>query len=59
MAKPNVISKEELIEAAKACIVENGLEKLTLKMVADKAKVTAGDCVLPFSHQKSVDNGCG
>ncbi|AEP86828.1 hypothetical protein [Bacillus spizizenii] len=37
MAKPNIISKEALIQSAKACIVENGLEKLTLKSVAKQA----------------------
>lgn len=52
MAKPNVISKQELIEAAKACIVENGLEKLTLKMVADKANVTQGTVYYHF-HTKN------
>lgn len=52
MAKPNVVSKQELIEAAKACIVENGLEKLTLKMVADKANVSQGTVYYHF-HTKN------
>lgn len=54
MAKPNVISRQELIEAAKACIVESGLEKLTLKMVADKAKVTQGTVYYHFRTKNQL-----
>ena len=52
MAKPNVVSKQELIEAAKMCIVENGMEKLTLKTVAEKANVTQGTVYYHF-HTKN------
>ncbi|MDR9857451.1 TetR/AcrR family transcriptional regulator [Paenibacillus sp. VCA1] len=48
MAKPNVVSKQELIEAAKQCIVEQGLEKLTLKMVAERIGVTQGTVYYHF-----------
>jgi len=52
VAKPNVVSKQELIEAAKMCIVENGMEKLTLKTVAEKANVTQGTVYYHF-HTKN------
>lgn len=52
MAKPNVVSKQELIEAAKNCIVQNGLEKLTLKTVAEGASVSQGTVYYHF-HTKN------
>lgn len=48
MAKPNVVSRQDLIEAAKQCIVEQGLEKLTLKMVAERIGVTQGTVYYHF-----------
>ncbi|WP_134683660.1 TetR/AcrR family transcriptional regulator [Brevibacillus migulae] len=52
MAKPNVVSKQDLIEAAKSCIAEHGMEKLTLKTVAEKANVTQGTVYYHF-HTKN------
>lgn len=54
MAKPNVVSKQELIEAAKTCIVENGLEKLTLKTVAEKANVAQGTVYYHFKTKNQL-----
>lgn len=48
MAKPNVISQDELIEAAKTCIVKNGMERFTLKSVAEEAGVTQGTVYYHF-----------
>ncbi|MED3396651.1 TetR/AcrR family transcriptional regulator [Bacillus wiedmannii] len=52
MAKPNVVNKEKLLEAAKAIIAENGMEKLTLKAVAESAQVTQGTV---YYHFKTKD----
>nr|WP_106782722.1 TetR/AcrR family transcriptional regulator [Lysinibacillus timonensis] len=48
MAKPNVVSNEELIKSAKACLVNNGIEKFTLRAVADLAGVTQGTIYYHF-----------
>lgn len=42
MAEANVIKKQDLIESAKRCIVENGMNKVTLKAVAEGVGVTQG-----------------
>ncbi len=52
MAEPNVITKQDLIESAKTCIVENGVNKLTLKAVAQGAGVTQGTV---YYHFKTKD----
>ncbi|MDY7220849.1 TetR/AcrR family transcriptional regulator [Halalkalibacterium halodurans] len=52
MAKPNVVTKEQLIEAAKRCIVEKGIHSLTLKSVAEGAGVTQGTV---YYHFRSKD----
>ncbi|HDR6312674.1 TPA: TetR/AcrR family transcriptional regulator [Bacillus cereus] len=52
MAKPNVVNKERLLEAAKVIIAENGMEKLTLKAVAESAQVTQGTV---YYHFKTKD----
>ncbi|MEC0678733.1 TetR/AcrR family transcriptional regulator [Bacillus inaquosorum] len=54
MAKPNVISKETLIESAKKCISENGLEKLTLKSVAEQANVSQGTVYYHFRTKENL-----
>lgn len=54
MAKPNIISKEALIQSAKACIVENGLEKLTLQSVAKQANVTQGTVYYHFRTKENL-----
>ncbi|PFV86331.1 TetR family transcriptional regulator [Bacillus sp. AFS059628] len=52
MAKPNVVNKEKLLEAAKVIIAEHGMEKLTLKAVAESAQVTQGTV---YYHFKTKD----
>ncbi|GLV63803.1 TetR family transcriptional regulator [Bacillus mycoides] len=52
MAKPNVVNKQKLLEAAKEIIAEHGMEKLTLKAVAENAKVTQGTV---YYHFKTKD----
>ncbi|PFM93322.1 TetR family transcriptional regulator [Bacillus cereus] len=52
MAKPNVVNREKLLEAAKAIIAERGMEKLTLKAVAESAQVTQGTV---YYHFKTKD----
>ncbi len=54
MAKPNVISKKSLLEATKQCIVELGIEKLTLRAVAEKAKVTQGTVYYHFQTKEQL-----
>ncbi|MDR0166614.1 TetR/AcrR family transcriptional regulator [Bacillus paranthracis] len=52
MAKPNVVNKEKLLKAAKEIIAEHGMEKLTLKAVAESAQVTQGTV---YYHFKTKD----
>ena len=52
MAKPNVVNKENLLQAAKEIIAEHGMEKLTLKAVAESAQVTQGTV---YYHFKTKD----
>jgi len=52
VAKPNVVNKKKLLEAAKAIIAEHGMEKLTLKAVAESAEVTQGTV---YYHFKTKD----
>ncbi|WP_232695376.1 TetR/AcrR family transcriptional regulator [Brevibacillus daliensis] len=54
MAKPNVISKNELIESAKECLVTNGIEKFTLKAVAEIAGVTQGTVYYHFRTKEQL-----
>lgn len=54
MAKPNVISKSTLINSAKECIVENGIENFTLRSVADKAEVTQGTIYYHFRTKEQL-----
>ena len=54
MAKPNVVSKQKLIEATQDCIVELGIEKLTLQAVAEKAKVTQGTVYYHFQTKEQL-----
>ena len=54
MARPNVTSKETLIEAAKRRIAEHGLDKLTLKAVAEEAKVTQGTVYYHFRTKEQL-----
>ena len=52
MAKPNVVNKGKLLEAAKEMIAQHGMEKLTLKAVAESAQVTQGTV---YYHFKTKD----
>ncbi|OIB01089.1 TetR family transcriptional regulator [Paenibacillus sp. LC231] len=54
MAKPNVISKQELLEAAQKCVAEKGMDKLTLKAVADQANVSQGTVYYHFRTKEQL-----
>ncbi|HCX47597.1 MAG TPA: TetR family transcriptional regulator [Bacillus sp. (in: Bacteria)] len=54
MAKPNVVSKEELINFAKECLVENGIEKFTLRAVAERGGVTQGTVYYHFRTKEQL-----
>lgn len=54
MAKPNVISKDELITAAKECLVDKGIEKFTLRAVADAGGVSQGTIYYHFRTKEQV-----
>ncbi|SOC18187.1 TetR family transcriptional regulator [Ureibacillus xyleni] len=54
MAKPNVINKQTLIQSAKQCIVENGIESFTLRSVAEKAEVTQGTIYYHFRTKEQL-----
>ena len=54
MAKPNVVNKEKLLKAAKEIIAEYGMEKLTLKAVAESAQVTQGTVYYHFKTKNQL-----
>ena len=54
MAKPNVISKGDLINFAKDCLVDTGIEKFTLRAVAEKAGVTQGTIYYHFKTKERL-----
>ncbi|MEK4300574.1 TetR/AcrR family transcriptional regulator [Oceanobacillus sp. FSL W8-0428] len=54
MAKPNGVSKQELIQYAKQCLVEKGMEKFTLRAVADTAGVTQGTIYYHFRTKEQL-----
>ncbi|AYB44556.1 TetR/AcrR family transcriptional regulator [Paenibacillus lautus] len=54
MAKPNVISKQELLEAAQTCLAEKGIERITLKAVAEQAKVSQGTVYYHFRTKEQL-----
>ncbi|MGC4378724.1 TetR/AcrR family transcriptional regulator [Fictibacillus sp. Mic-4] len=54
MGKPNVVSKKDLINSAKECIVKMGIEKLTLKAVANGANVTQGTVYYHFRSKEQL-----
>lgn len=54
MAKPNVISKGDLIECAKTCLVDKGIEKFTLRAVAEMAGVTQGTVYYHFRTKEQL-----
>lgn len=54
MAKPNVISKDALIQCAKECLVDKGIEKFTLRAVAERAGVTQGTIYYHFKTKEQL-----
>lgn len=54
MAKPNGISKGQLIKCAKDCLVEKGIDKFTLKAVAETAGVTQGTIYYHFKTKEQL-----
>lgn len=54
MAKPNVINKEELSHYAKQCLVNGGIEKFTLRAVAESAGVTQGTVYYHFRTKEQL-----
>ncbi|MFF3925023.1 TetR/AcrR family transcriptional regulator [Paenibacillus lactis] len=54
MARPQRITKEELIASAQQCIQEKGLDKLTLKAVAEGAGVTQGTVYYHFKTKEQL-----
>ncbi len=54
MAKPNIISKGDLIKSAKECLVNNGIDKFTLRAVAEQAGVTQGTIYYHFKTKEQL-----
>lgn len=54
MAKPNVVSKEELLEAAKKCLVDRGMQRFTLRAVAETGGVTQGTVYYHFRTKEQL-----
>ncbi|WP_223068951.1 TetR/AcrR family transcriptional regulator [Paenibacillus caui] len=54
MAKPNVISKRDLLKCAKDCLVDRGIDKFTLRAVADTAGVTQGTVYYHFRTKEQL-----
>jgi AcrR family transcriptional regulator len=54
MAKPNVIKKDDLVTYAKECLVETGIEKFTLRAVAEMAGVTQGTVYYHFRTKEQL-----
>lgn len=54
MAKPNVVSKSDLIKCAKECLADKGIEKFTLRAVAETAGVTQGTIYYHFRTKEQL-----
>ncbi|MCL1694458.1 MULTISPECIES: TetR/AcrR family transcriptional regulator [unclassified Lysinibacillus] len=54
MAKPTGIEKSDLLTAAKQSLVEKGIEKFTLKAVAEQAGVTQGTIYYHFKSKEQI-----
>lgn len=54
MAKPVGVAKSDLLFAAKQCLVDNGIEKFTLKAVAEQANVTQGTIYYHFKTKEQI-----
>ncbi|MEJ8544558.1 TetR/AcrR family transcriptional regulator [Brevibacillus borstelensis] len=54
MAKPNVISRQELLQSARDVIASHGIQALTLKAVATGAGVTQGTVYYHFRNKEQL-----
>ncbi|KOS68735.1 hypothetical protein AEA09_09420 [Lysinibacillus contaminans] len=54
MAKPTGVAKGNLLAAAKQCLVDKGIEKFTLKAVAEQAGVTQGTIYYHFKTKEQI-----
>lgn|SRR5690625_1410535 len=54
MAKPNIVTKESLLEAANECLVEKGMQGFTLRAVAKFADVTQGTVYYHFKTKEQL-----
>lgn len=54
MAKPNVIQKTDLVQYAKQCLAEKGIENFTLRAVAEKAGVAQGTVYYHFRTKEQL-----
>lgn len=54
MAEPNRVKKKDLIESAKRCIAEKGIQKLTLKTVGEGAGVSQGTVYYHFKTKEQL-----
>lgn len=54
MAKPTGVTKIDLLAAAKQCLVDKGIEKFTLKAVAEQAGVTQGTIYYHFKTKEQI-----
>ncbi|MBX8944109.1 MULTISPECIES: TetR/AcrR family transcriptional regulator [Lysinibacillus] len=54
MAKPMGKSKQELVQAAMQCLVDNGIGNFTLKLVASYADVTQGTIYYHFKTKEQI-----
>ena len=54
LAKPNVIAKKDLLSSARNILIEQGMDKLTLKAVATGAEVTQGTVYYHFRTKENL-----
>lgn len=54
MAKPNIVSRDMLLQAARTCIADRGPERTTLRAVAEQAGVTQGTVFYHFRTKEQM-----
>ncbi|WCF08074.1 TetR/AcrR family transcriptional regulator [Paenibacillus thiaminolyticus] len=54
MAKPNIVSRDMLLKAARTCIADRGPERTTLRAVAEQAGVTQGTVFYHFRTKEQL-----
>lgn len=54
MAKPNVVTKDDLLRSAERCVATQGIQALTLKAVAEGANVTQGTVYYHFRNKEQL-----